>query len=262
LSEAVAFTSSPSRPDRTELLTRRFEAPMFLAALLVIPAVVIDVSHVNGGWKTFGLALNWLVWTAFVVELVTMLTVAPDRARWLREHPLEAAIVIFTPPFLPATLQALRLFRLLRLLRLAFVVKITRGLFTAEGLRLAAVIAAVAALGGGAIFSSVEKGNHSLWDGVWWAVTTMSTVGYGDLAPKTVIGRLDAVALMVIGIGFFALLTGAVAQRFLATQAHQDVQDAEAEMTRDVAAARETVLAEIRAISDRLRDLEQIVKRL
>jgi hypothetical protein len=47
-----------------------------------------------------------------------MLRVVPDRGRWLREHPLDLAIVIFTPPFLPPALQAARVFRLLRLLRL------------------------------------------------------------------------------------------------------------------------------------------------
>ena len=47
-----------------------------------------------------------------------MVYVVPDRGRWLREHPLDLAIVVLTPPFLPASLQALRVFRLLRLLRL------------------------------------------------------------------------------------------------------------------------------------------------
>ena len=90
----------------------------------------------------------------------------------------------------------------------------------------------------------------------------MSTVGYGDLAPQTVIGRLVAVGLMIVGVGFFALLTGAVAQRFLATQVHEEVQQAEVEVSKDVAAARETVLSEIRAISERLRELEQTVQQL
>ena len=44
-----------------------------------------------------------------------MLAVVPDRGRWLRDHPLEVAIVVLTPPFLPASLQAARAFRLLRL---------------------------------------------------------------------------------------------------------------------------------------------------
>jgi voltage-gated potassium channel len=51
----------------------------------------------------------------------------------------------------------------------------------------------------------------SPWLGMWWAVTTVTTVGYGDVYPTTVLGRIIASALMVIGIGFLSLLTAAVA---------------------------------------------------
>ncbi len=60
--------------------------------------------------------LNWGIWLAFVAELVVMLRVVPNKRRWLREHPLEVAIVLVTPPFLPASLEAARIFRLLRLI--------------------------------------------------------------------------------------------------------------------------------------------------
>jgi voltage-gated potassium channel len=242
-------------------IEKRLEAPMFVAALLVIPVVVLEATHVSHGWKTVGSVLNWLIWLAFAFELVTMLIVSNDRGKWLRTHPLEVAIVVLTPPFLPASLQALRLFRLLRLLRVVVIVKEARRLFTVDGIRLASVLAGVAALGGGAIFSSVESGNHSVWDGVWWAVTTMATVGYGDLAPQTVIGRSVAIALMLIGIGFFALLTGAVAERFLTTQVH-DVEEAEIQLSVDVADVRQEIVRELRGVSKQLRELEARIETL
>jgi voltage-gated potassium channel len=247
--------------ERAQRIEKRLEVPMFIAAVLVIPVVVLEATHVSHGWKTAGTVLNWLIWLAFATELAAMLIVSPDRARWLRSHPLEAAIVVLTPPFLPASLQALRLFRLLRLLRVVVVVKEARRLFTVDGIRLATVLAGVAALGGGAIFSSVEKGQHSVWDGVWWAVTTMATVGYGDLAPQSVIGRCVAMALMLIGIGFFALLTGAVAERFLSTQVH-DVEEAEIQISANVADVRKEIVRELRDVSKRLQELEARVETL
>lgn len=117
----------------------------------------------------------------------------------------------------------------------------------------------MAALGGGAIFAQVEE--RSVWDGVWWAVTTMATVGYGDLSPATVVGRLLAIALMLIGIGFFALVTGAVAQRFLATEV-AEVEEAELELADDIAAARTEFARELRELSERLQALERRVARL
>jgi voltage-gated potassium channel len=168
---------------------------------------------------------------------------------------------LLTPPFLPASLQALRLFRLLRLLRLAVVVKRYRRVFTAEGVRGAAVVAAVAALGGGALFSTFEKG-YSVWDGVWWAVATMTTVGYGDLSPHTTGGRLVGIALMLIGIGFVALLTGAIAQRFLTPQLEEGVASVEVEIAEDLGRARSELIGELREITRRLQALEQKVGRL
>ena len=234
---------------------------MFVAALLVIPIVVIETSSFSHGWKTIGAVLNWCVWVAFALELVVMLWVTPHRHRWLRDHPLEAAIVVLTPPFLPASLQALRLFRLLRVLRLAVVVRRYRRIFTGDGLRAAAVIAVVAALGGGALFASLEKG-YSTWDGVWWAASTMTTVGYGDLSPHTTGGRMLGIALMLIGIGFVALLTGAIAQRFLTPHIEDGVIAVEAEVSTDVAQARADLLHELRDITERLRSLEARVEQL
>lgn len=248
------------REQRAARVARRFDVPMLVAALLVIPVVVIEESHASPGWREFGTALNWLVWLAFATELVVMLIVTPQRVPWLREHPLEVAIVVLTPPFLPASLGALRLFRLLRLLRLTIVAKELRKLLTPDGVKFAAVVAAVAALSGGAIFADVEKG-YSVWDGVWWAVTTMATVGYGDLSPKTVIGRLVAIALMFIGIGFFALITGAIAQTFLS----HDVRELEATERQLVSTeidARDVVLRELRELSARLQQLERTVEKL
>jgi voltage-gated potassium channel len=66
-----------------------------------------------------------------------MLWVAPDRWRWVREHPLEVIVVVLTPPFLLSALQPVRLLRLLRLLRLA---PLVHRLFRAQGLRYTALV--------------------------------------------------------------------------------------------------------------------------
>jgi voltage-gated potassium channel len=48
---------------------------------------------------------------------------------------------------------------------------------------------------------------HSFWDALWWAVVTITTVGYGDVSPATAEGRLAAGVLMILGIAFFSFLT-------------------------------------------------------
>jgi voltage-gated potassium channel len=164
-----------------------------------------------------------MIWLAFVAEVVIMLRVVPDRARWLRDHPLDLAIVIFTPPFLPASLQAARIFRLLRLLRLLKAGVLARRVFSTEGVRDAAVLTLIAVLGGGAAFAALEKDQDlSAWDGVWWAITTVTTVGYGDPPVTTDGGRIIAICLMVSGIGFVAVLTAAAAERFVRSRRERE----------------------------------------
>src|SRR3954447_4591754 len=93
------------RAERTE---RWLEGPLLVAALLTIPAIALEQSSVGEPWDAIATVLNWTIWTAFLLEVVIMLSVAPERLRWLRNHPLDIAIVVLTPPFLPASLQAAR----------------------------------------------------------------------------------------------------------------------------------------------------------
>jgi voltage-gated potassium channel len=199
---------------------RRLEGPLLAAALLTIPAIALEQSNVGQPWDTLVVLLNWTIWLAFVLELVVMLSVVPNRGRWLRDHPLDVAIVLLTPPFLPASLQAARVFRLLRLLRLIRAATLARRLLSTEGVRDAGVLALVTVFGGGAAYAAIEKGENgadlSAWDGIWWALTTVTTVGYGDLSPKTDGGRIIALVVMLVGIGFVAILTAAAADRFMA----------------------------------------------
>ena len=166
-------------------------------------------------------------------------------------------IVVLTPPFLPSSLQAIRALRLLRVLRLLRLAQLGRRLFSTQGLRYVSLLALLTALGGGATFAAVEKQGYSTWDGVWWSVSTMTTVGYGDIYPHTTTGRFLGIVVMLVGIGFIAVLTGAVAERFLAREVHA----IEVEVA-DEAETVEAVLGELRAIRERLGDLEGRVQGL
>lgn len=192
---------------------KRLERPMFVAALFVIPAIVFTSVDVPAGWRLLGEVLNWATWAAFAVEFVVMLSVVPSRSRYLRDDPIDVIIVFFTFPLLTSiftSLRALRLFRLLRLLRLRPVVM---WLFSTGGVRYAALFALLVAVSGGYGFSQIEDADA--WEGFYWAITTMTTVGYGTPEVTKAETEVLAVILMLVGIGFVAVLTGALAERFL-----------------------------------------------
>ncbi len=240
--------------DRCRRIERAFEIPLLIAAVLVVPVIAIEQSDAGDPWRSLAEVTNWAIWIAFAIELVVMLGVVDDRWRWLRTHPLEVIVVLLTPPFAPSSLQAVRALRLLRLLRLLRVARFARQIFSFDGVRYAAVLAALTAVGGGYLYSAAENAQEpppSVWDGTWWAITTMTTVGYGDEYPATTLGRVYAIALMLVGIGFIAILTGAIAERFLASQIDQAV-----EATDQVEATELDVLAELREIRSRLDRLE------
>ncbi len=88
----------------------------------------------------------------------------------------------------------------------------------------------------------------SVGTGLWWAVTTVTTVGYGDVVPATVAGRLVAAGLMFVGIASFALLTAVAASAIVVS----DVGEEEREIRREEG----LILEQLRQLNERLTSLE------
>lgn len=150
-------------------------------------------------------------------------------------------VIVRTPPILPPDLQSLRVLRLLRLLRLVRLASLVRRFLSLKGLRFAAVGTLVVALGGAAAFQAAEDAQGvSFGDPLWWAVTTMTTVGYGDVYPQSALGRVVGVMVMLVGSSFIALLIGAVAERFL----HPKVEAVEG-AAEELEAGEEEIAAEL-----------------
>lgn len=90
----------------------------------------------------------------------------------------------------------------------------------------------------GFIFFITEPDVKSFSDGLWWALVTITTVGYGDITPMTSIGRLVASALMFLGLGLIASLTAVISvkfiQNFVDHHTNDDVLEKLEEMQKDI----------------------------
>ena len=169
------------------------------------------------------MAANWVVWILFSLELSLILFVAPRKLAALRAHWLDAALVVLSVPLFSELLSSMRLIRLTRLLRLfragvilSRALGAERRLSTRDTFRFVGLATVVLMVIAGVAQAELDRRDfHSYWDGIWWAICTISTVGYGDLYPHTTSGRVIAILLMVVGIGFLAVLTAAIASRFV-----------------------------------------------
>ena len=86
---------------------------------------------------------------------------------------------------------------------------------TAAGVIVTATTVVVVA--GGVVMRLLDHAEYSnVWVGMWWALQTVSTVGYGDVTPKNPSGRLVAILVMLQGIAFLAITTAAITSTFVA----------------------------------------------
>ena len=202
-----------------------FEPIVLATTLALIPVLIIENDAKSDAWQTFAVVANWLIWVVFAAELTLILAVAQRKGAALRAHWLDAAVVFVTIPFYGQLLSSLRLVRLVRLLRvlrtgvlLGRTLQAERRISSGESFRYIALATVLLVVVAGAAQATVNEGEFAtLWDGVWWAFVTVTTVGYGDLYPSTVPGRLIGIALMLMGIAFLAVLTGTIASHFVRT---------------------------------------------
>jgi voltage-gated potassium channel len=164
--------------------------------------------------------VEWIITGIFMLEFGSRLFVSPDRRGYLRRHWVD--LISLVPP--ARWLRPFRLLRLLRLLRafsgvgraLAHVDRLARH----RGLiwLLIAWLAVMMLCSIGLYIA--EKGANaavdSPLDALWWGITTITTVGYGDVYPVTPEGRIAAAILMVLGIGLFSTITAIVTSFLIA----------------------------------------------
>lgn len=224
---------------RLERFEQRTEWPLAAVAILFLGLYSVQVlARPQGFGADVVRAALFALYLVFVADYLARLYLADPRGRWFLHHLFDLAIVVL--PFL----------RPLRLLSLAVVIKVLqravghtiRGrviVYTACGAVLIVYAASLAIL-------EIERQHPgsriaTFGDAVWWSITTVTTVGYGDLSPVTGLGRVVAVALMLAGISLVGIVTATLASWIVQRVAEED--------TAATAAHIEELRAEIRQLA-------------
>lgn len=226
----------------------RTDEPLIGAAILFLAAYAWPILNPDlpAALNTACLAVNITVWAIFAVDLAVRLSLAEHRWRYLRSNWLDVIAL------------ALPMLRPLRVLRAVLALSLLgrrSGTF-ARGRIVASVIGAVAVVGLVASLAVLDAERHNphanittFGDAAWWALSTITTVGYGDRYPTTGQGRTVAAALMVTGIALLGVVTAAMASWFV--ERISEVQAAEQITEQTIT----NLTAEVRALRQELHEL-------
>lgn len=155
--------------------------------------------------------LNYIIILIFFVYVLYHFLKSKNKWKYIKTHPLE--LIALIP--LDGVFQGAMLIRLLRTIVVLktfkkYFPRLT-GIFETNGLYKVLLFTASVIMIAAIPINYFEEGIDSFAEGIWWAIVTTTTVGYGDFAPVTTPGRITAVILMFVGIGCIGMITGSVA---------------------------------------------------
>jgi voltage-gated potassium channel len=183
--------------------------------IILLPIIwYLDKQQINliENWVVFS---SWLIWFVLVAEILIMLIFVRDRWRYIKDNWLNIPILILTFPMILSIVPYAIILRVLQFMLVARYLseihKILQRIFKVSQLGAIGIAFFIVVTLGGIIMHAIDPNVKTVEDGLWWALVTMATVGYGDVVPKTTEGRLFGSVIIILGAVFFSLLTAQLA---------------------------------------------------
>lgn len=197
---------------------------MALLAVISILLIAFDFAHeLNIDDEPFR-SVNNAILIIFTIDYFTRLYLAKDKKKFFKKNifDLLSIIPVSGLSWIFRWNRIGRLFILLRLVRLVGLTGRLNRFIEKDGLLYYIYVTGGVLLISASMYSTSEGAHFST--ALWWAITTASTVGYGDVSPTTTIGRIAGVLLMLVGIGLIGVITGTITDYF-SQEDNNQVQD-------------------------------------
>ena len=243
------------RRPAAERLDQLLALPMLALTVVFLADLVLPVLYPDmppTARATLG-PIDLGIWAAFLAEYLARLFVAPNRVAFILHNPLDLLLVVI-PVLRPLRLvRSVTLIRAVRLTRIGAgtgrVVRQSRLRLASRAALLAAGSATIMILAASVMELDAERGAvhaniTTFGDALWWAVSTITTVGYGDHYPVTAAGHAIAIVLMIVGVGMFGVVAASASAWFISADQEEDRHqqaDTLTTLTVEIAALRQTV---------------------
>jgi voltage-gated potassium channel len=165
------------------------------------------------------IALDWFVWGAFLSETLLLTVLVRRKFYYLRGNWLNLVIIIVACPIFYNHFTGFGVLRLIRLLILFRIIlpwlRNAHNMLTLNRIGMTLLVFFIGTSLSGVLVSTLNTGIKNPFEGIWWAWETVTTVGYGDVVPTTITGKLIAMVVMLLGIVLFSIVTATVSAYFV-----------------------------------------------
>ncbi len=220
---------------------RLFDIALLICILLSVLVVILEsVQTIHEHWGTYLIAAEWFFTIIFSLEYIARLFIVLEKRKYVFSFfgiiDLLSILPTYLALFIPGA-QSLLVIRSFRLVRIFRIFKLVRFVGESQNLIYALrasrykiivflVTICTSVIVAGTLMFIIEGAEHgftSIPRSIYWAIVTMTTVGYGDIAPQTPLGQTIASVIMIMGYGIIAVPTGIVTAEMMQLKGSQKI---------------------------------------
>lgn len=221
-------------------------------------------------WVSFS---GWLIWGVLMLEISLILMFVKNRWHYIKTNWLNIPILVLTFPMILSVVPYAIVLRMLQFMLVARYLselhQVLIRIFRVSQLGAIAIAFFMIVMLGGIIMHTIDPNVKTIEDGLWWALVTMTTLGYGDIVPATGEGRLFGAVIVILGAVFFSMLTAQLAAYMVGEEELQRereilriVRESQMKLTEVASKEDERIEKILDRLSERMTHLEKMIDQI